>query len=223
MKYVDDETKEIKWYNANICYSGTLIIVLINVLAFLWGGNDWVPHYVKSSWADVLDFNNIVVCFLSSFEHSNWQHCLLNCLCFLIAGSYVERKIGTVNLLLLTLVLAFYCECVVDANDRDGDGSHGFSGVNYGIYAYIIIDYIFTFIRKKQTKINIIYGAIVLGLIYLACCFCGGTSSFEFALYPYDLMTNMGHYSSFLAGLVLTLIIEIVKIQTLEQTKQKNG
>ena len=36
MKYVDDETKEIKWYNANICYSGTLIIVLINVLAFLW-------------------------------------------------------------------------------------------------------------------------------------------------------------------------------------------
>ena len=83
MKYVDDETKEIKWYNANICYSGTLIIVLINVLAFLWGGNDWVPHYVKSSWADVLDFNNIVVCFLSSFEHSNWQHCLLNCLCFI--------------------------------------------------------------------------------------------------------------------------------------------
>lgn len=217
MKYIDDETKQIKWYNKNIFYVATLFIVISNILAYCFGGSNWAPEYVGSTWADILNFNNLVACFLSAFEHSNLQHCLLNCLCFLIAGSYVERKIGTVNLLVLAFTLTFFCECVIDANHIGG--SHGFSGVNYGMYAYIIIDYIFAFINKKQTKANIIYGAVILALIYTACCFCGGTSAFEFALYPYDLLTNMGHYTSFLTGGIMTLLLQFVKWQAVEANK----
>ena len=91
--------------------------------------------------------------------------------------------------------------------------SKGFSGVNYAFYAYIIIDYVIMFIKKEQTKLCTIYGAIMLALIYLAACFSGGTTAFTFEIYPYDLITNMGHYTSFLMGAILTLLINFIKWQ----------
>jgi membrane associated rhomboid family serine protease len=136
----------------------------------------------------------------------------------LVAGTYVERKIGTVNILVLVASFAFFCGCAVAANHSGT--SVGFSGVNYAFYAYIIIDYVFMFIDKKQTKANTIYGAIVLALIYLATCFCGGTSSFSFKIYPYDLLNNMGHYTSFLTGAILTLLLQFVKWQTAKSKEQ---
>ena len=216
MKYIDDENKKVKWYNKNIFYVCTLFIVFSNIFAFCFG-SDWTPDFVYSKWTDSLNFKNLVACFFGAFEHSNLQHCLLNSLCFLIAGTYIERKIGTVNLLILVLSLIFFSTCSVSANYSGG--FHGFSGVNYSIYAYVIIDYIFMFIDKKQNKANIIYGAIMLVLIYVASCFCGGTASFQFKWYPYDLITNMGHYTSFLTGTIITLLLQFVKRTTIAENK----
>ena len=216
MRYIDLENKKLRWYNRNLFYTGTAFVIIINVLAYLIGGSRWELGYVTSKWTDVLRFDNLVACFLSAFKHSNLQHCLLNSLCFLVAGTYVERKIGTVNILVLVASFAFFCGCAVAANHSGT--SVGFSGVNYAFYAYIIIDYVFMFIDKKQTKANTIYGAIVLALIYLSTCFCGGTSSFSFKIYPYDLITNMGHYTSFLTGGILMLLLQFVKKQADKKT-----
>ena len=210
--------KNTKWHNKNLFYIGTIFVIALNVFLFFYNGNNWKIEYVYSKWTDVLNFHNLIFCFFSAFKHSNLQHCLLNCLCFLIAGTYVERKVGTLNLLVLVFSFAFFCECVVDANNRGS--SVGFSGVNYAFYAYIIIDYIFMFVNKRQTKVYIIYGAIVLFLIYVATCFCGGTSSFSFKIYPYDLLNNMGHYTSFLTGAILTLLLQFVKWQTAKSKEQ---
>lgn len=94
-------------------------------------------------------------------------------------------------------------------------GGIGFSGVNYGLYAILIIDYAFSFRKDKQrkNKLNLILGATILALIYLAMCYNGGTDSFGFEWYPYDFFNNMAHYSGFLAGLVLALAFNISKIQ----------
>ena len=70
-----------------------------------------------------------------------------------------------------------------------------------------------SFFRKiNRTKFNLIFGAVVLALIYLATCFDGGIHSFGFKLYPYDLISNKGHYSSALAGLILGLTIQISRL-----------
>lgn len=217
MKFIDVKNKKLYWYNRNLFYLGTILVVLINIYAFLYNDNSWQIKYVYSNWKDVLNFDNLITCFLSAFKHSNMQHCLLNSLCFLIAASYVERKIGSVNLLLLVFVFALFGEVAVDANYRGV--SVGFSGVNFAFYAYIIIDFIFMFVFKKQTLVCVIYGVIVISLIYLACCFCGGTNTISFAIYPYDLITNMGHYTSFVMGCVLTLVINVVKWQVLKANK----
>ena len=73
MKYIDDEAKNIKWFNKNIFYACTLFILLINIFAFLFGGSDWAPERDISEWADVLNFKNLVACFLSAFESWSGQ------------------------------------------------------------------------------------------------------------------------------------------------------
>ena len=211
MKYVDLENKKLRWYNRNLFYIGTFLVIIINILVFLIGKNNWKIGYINSNWTDILNFNNLFAQFVSAFKHYNLQHCLLNCLCFLVAGTYVERKIGSVNLLVLVVSFAFFGESAVGANHSGT--SWGFSGVNYAFYAYIIVDYIFMFVFRKQSKVSVIYGAIVLALIYLATCFCGGTSTFSFKIYPYDLLNNMGHYTSFLTGIILTLLLQFIKWQ----------
>ena len=212
MKLIDDNTKKLYWWNRNYFFAATVIIVLINIMLFGFGGSDWTSFIggYSSGWSWAFDFDNVIRHFLNAFSHANWHHTLLNMLSFFIVGIYLERKKGTLGLLLLVLIMAFFTSTAIGANYMSIN-YRGYSGVNFGIYAYIIVDYCFMFINKTKSKFNIISGGVVLGFIYLSMCFCGGTSTFEFKWYPYNIMYNMGHYSSFLAGTVLGLTIQLVK------------
>lgn len=88
-------------------------------------------------------------------------------LCFLIAGSYMERKQGTLLFFVFMITLSFFtafASCTNDSLDW-----RGFSCANYGLYSYILIDYLFVLLQKhKRTRSNIIAGAVMLGLIYFA-------------------------------------------------------
>lgn len=80
----------------------------------------------------------------------------------------------------------------------------GFSGVNYGLYGYIIVDFIFSLFDKRgRSLFETIAGITITALIYLAMCFNGGTQKIGFEWYPYDLLHNLGHFSGFITGLVL--------------------
>jgi len=158
----------------------------------------------------IFHFNVTLSDFLSSFFHANWQHVLLNMLCFFVAGIYLERKLGTLGLLLFIPFAAYVSSIAWGANALSLYAV-GFSGVNYFIYATIILDYIFSFQKYRRNKTNIVLGAIVVALIYLAMCFNGGTTTFSFSIVPYDLMHNSGHYTGFLAGIIIGMFTEIIK------------
>ncbi len=144
--------------------------------------------------------------------HSGSQHCALNMLCFFVAGIYLERKAGSLRLLAMVIAMTAFTAFATTANDLSLTPV-GFSGVNYGIYGFIITDYIFMlFQREKRSRFNIISGAVVLALIYFAMCFNGGTSTVSFVPYPYDLTHNIGHASGFVAGLLFGLYEGIVML-----------
>ena len=199
----------------NFFFLGTLTVIIINVLGFYFFSNseEFITQY---NWKSVLSFKNLLIHFISAFKHFNLQHLLLNSLCFLIAGAYVERRQGTIGLLFLVFIFTFYGECVTAAKDA-GTGGWGFSGVNYSFYSYIIIDFIFSFKQIKANKIELIISITVLCLIYLACCFSGRTSKFSFKIYPYDLISNLGHYSAFLSSIVLSLTIKLSRLKGLNK------
>ncbi len=212
MKFVDDKNKDVKWWNRNYFYIGTIAIVLLNILLFAFAGDRWEDSYPvgEGNWSDIFYFRPTIRALLNAFSHSNWQHVLLNMLCFAGVGLYMERKKGTFGILLYVILGAYFSGIAIIANNLFVS-YHGFSGVNYFLYAILIIDYFFSFRKETRNKTNIIWGAIILALIYLAMCFDGGTSTFGFKWYPVDLMTNMGHYSSFVVGIVLGLIIQTTR------------
>lgn len=221
MKYIDDDKKKLYWWNRNYFFAGTVIIILINIILFAVLGNDWTNEYFPSAganWHSVLYFDDLIKLFMNCFEHANWQHVLLNMLCFFICGAWLERRKGTFGLILLVVVMASVTSAYVRAN-YGGINFHGYSGVNFGLYAYAIIDYCFMFLNGTRSKINVISGAVLMALIYFAACFDGGTEAVGFRWYPYDFMHNIGHYSSFIGGTIIGLTIQLVKVATLRETK----
>ena len=219
LAFFDDKSKtNLKWWNRNYFYAGTILIVVINILIFAFvNKNPWdIVGYKpnEGSWTSVFYLKPTLSLFLSSLFHSNWQHVLLNMLCFFVAGIYLERKFGTFGLLGFVLFAAYISAIAIGANDLSVY-SVGYSGVNYFIYSTIILDYFFSFQKHRRNKTNTVLGAIVVALIYLAMCFSGGTEKFSFAFWPYDLAHNMAHYTSFIAGGVLALFVEAVRFASL--------
>ena len=217
MKFFDDSSKKTKWWNRNYFFAGTIVVIIINIILYAKCGNSWEGGTVKiddmGHWGDVFYFNPTIMTFLNAFSHANWQHVLLNMLCFAIVGLYVERKIGTFGIVGFVVFSAYVCGVAVTANDLSV-GWHGFSGVNYFLYAYVILDYVFSFRKSKRNLINTVLGASVIAVIYVAMCFCSGVSGFEFEFYPYDLMHNMGHYSAFLMGIAIGLFKNLLELIT---------
>lgn len=213
MRIIDDSTKKLHWWNRNYFYATTIAVVLVNVILYGTLGGNWEnPYGGKHIWYSTLDLSNFVRAFFNCFSHSNWQHVLLNMLCFFICGLYLERKEGTLPFLALVLALTFFSALAAVTLSKSL-GWHGFSGANFALYAYIIVDYIFVFRKRTRTKFNIIAGAVMLGLIYFASCFNGGTASVGFEWYPYDFLNNAGHYSGFVAGAILGLFAQLCRFR----------
>ena len=210
MKFIDSPKKRLTWYSRNYFYVTTIAVVLTNVLLYALLGSNWEDAYGNDavSWENSFDFAHIRRCFLNNFCHGTWQHALLNMLCFLVVGLYLERKTGSFGLFGLVLSFAVLQGCVCAAAKGDFY-FYGYSGVNYAFYAYVIIDYLFSLIKSRRNKTDLIFGGIVLALIYFAMCFSGGTSTVSFAPYPYDLLHNLGHGTGFFTGTIVALLVQI--------------
>lgn len=221
MKFIDDNTRPLYWWNRNYFFAGTILVVLVNVIVYAVAPNrEWLNAMpTGGTWGSTLTFQRLFRHFASSFAHFNWQHVLLNMLCFLICGAWLERRKGTFPLIVLVFVMAWVTGAFIGANDHGF--SVGYSGVNYGFYAYAIIDYCFLFRKQTRTRFNVISGAILMGLIYFAACFSGGTSTVTFVWYPYDFMTNMGHYSGFFGGAVLGISLQLAKLIAIKERTEK--
>ncbi len=138
MKFIDSPKKRLTWYSRNYFYVTTIAVVLTNILLYGLLGANWEDAYGNDSvsWENSFDFGRIWRCFLNDFAHGTWQHVLLNMLCFLVVGLYLERKTGSLGLLGLVLSFAVLQGCVCAAA-RGNMYFRGFSGVNYAFYAYV--------------------------------------------------------------------------------------
>ena len=217
MKVIDDKSKKVTWYNRNYFYLGTIIVIVINILIFYFLGNDWESSFKVSSGGDAaFDYDNLVRLFMNAFSHADWEHVLLNMLCFLICGIYIERKIGSINMLLLVLVLTPMANWTAGAN-RLSVNSHGFSCVLYALYAYLIIDFIFSFQKHRRNLTNTIIGIVALIYIYVSMSW-DSSKSFPFVWYPIDFIFHKGHYSGFLIGAIFSLTLQLVSLYVRKRT-----
>lgn len=209
--WLDDKSKKITWLNRNYFFVTTVFIVLLNIIIYAVHGSNTGNFSVTPNWGK-FSVANLFQALVNSYSHFNWQHCLLNMLCFFFAGLYLERKKGSLKFLLFMFVMSLFTAFASCTNDISLAWA-GFSGVNYGLYGYIIVEFIFTLIQKdKRYLFNIIVGIVILALIYFAMCFNGGTSQVSFVWYPYDLLHNLGHASGFVVGLVFGIYEQVCNL-----------
>ena len=217
MKFFDDKSKNVKWYNRNYFYIGTIVFVITNILLFVYLGNNYAKDIGgQHVWNGVFNIDNMLRSFIDVFVHGDWSHVLLNMLSFAFCGIYLERKVGTINFILLILGFSFLAGNITTAA-RNTVNHYGASCLIYFCFAYIILDYIFSFIHKEQNKTNIILGIIVLLYIYISMSFDSSGAGLVFKFYPYGLIYNAAHYSSFFAGIIVTLMIKLFQFRNKEK------
>lgn len=220
--FLNDQNKRLTRLNKNYFFAATLLIVFVNFFLFFFPVVYPSLTDARPDW-NTFSVANLFQALLSAYTHAGSQHCALNMLCFLIAGAYLERKQGSLRFLSFVIVLSFFAEFATSTNYISLKHV-GFSSVNYALYRYIIIDYIFLLFRKEKRGIfNVVAGAVILGLIYFAMCFSGGTSQISFAWYPYDLLHNIGHASGFFVGILFGLYESIADLvrQSAQQSEEK--
>jgi len=227
MKALDkilNESSQTNCFAKNYFFAATVFIVAFCII--LHAANVDSSFFIGTSSYEIHEARNLSQViyvsselFLRSLMHSNWQHALLNMLCFLVVGSYLERKMGSVRLFLSLIVVIIISSWALRMWARF---FVGFSGVNFALYAIVIVDYIFVLLDKGRTKQRLIYGGMVVALIYFAMCFSGGTQAISFRWYPYDLLNHGGHAAGFLAGFVIYISYKVLGVFFETKTSQHN-
>lgn len=209
MKVIDDGTKKLTAWNRNYFFIVTVLITALCIILHACFGAVWTYHIgtfeINSLGLRIFKRSPLII-FLNPFAHANWQHCLLNMLCFFICGCWLERRVGSLKF----FVVLFATIIITSLAVTGGLDTYwaGYSAVNYGLYAYAIIDFIFSMQKSKRSLFNIVGGSIMMALIYFAMCFNGGTTDFGFEWYPYDLLTNYGHKAGFLVMLPVSVFVQ---------------
>ena len=209
MRFIDDKSKELTWWNRNYFYLTTIIYIAINIIFFvIFPSNSFESE--RSGF--YYFFDSFTFYLKEAYIHSSWNHVLHNMLCFAIPAFYLERKNGTISFGLLTLLIS-----VISAMCKTGQ-----SFIWAFMMGYMLIDYLFSFKKEKRNKTNIIVGAVVLFLIYFRCCFYDTASGgISITWYPFQLIHNAVHAEGYFLGLITSVVIQISQLFIILQSDKK--
>ena len=218
--FVNEDFERRWWFNMNYCFLGTTFVVVLCLFLYATVWSHGMPkiNLRGQTWDATLKFNGIIAGWVNSFGHASWTHVIANMVLFTLCGLYFERKMGTLPWLLLIPALAFFTAGATGLNSQS-TGGVGYSGVNYCLFAMLLVHYIVSFERdfRRKNKLNLILGAVVIVVTAFSMFNTGSERDFGFLWYPYGLTNNMGHYSSFLVGLVIIAAYYVARI-----TKKSN-
>ena len=217
MKFFDDKSKIVTKWNRNYFYVGTIFLIAVNFIIFFVLKQDLHNIYNSSAaWGDFAPIN-ILNAMFGAITHWDFDHVLGNMINLAVISIYLERKLGTFKYLYLNIILMFLC--VGLTSHVRGDINHaGYSGVNFALYAFIIIDFIFSLKKDKRNLTNIILGVIVILYAYIFSMSWGGGGFIDVASYPYNLIHNMAHYTGFFVGILVGLFYQIVSYKPKNKT-----
>lgn len=207
MKFINYK-KELHWWNKNCFWIVTILYIITNIsIHAIFKGNNILWKWNQIRWNNFNGIKDLMISFANLYTHGDWMHVLANMVAFSIAGFYLERKIGSLNFLaILQIISIFACSMTSMYASLFWAGS---SVLYYGIWAYVIIDFLFSL--KDKNKTNNILGIITIICIYIG--FCLTPNIVDSTLEPINLLYNAGHYYGFIVGLIISILINIVKLQ----------
>ena len=218
MNFFNDRTKKINWWNRNYLFIGTFIIIAVILCLYGTGVDRHIGNPEDYDWYGFANLSNFFQNFVNCFFHLDWPHVIFNSVSIFICGLYTERKIGSIPMLLLTLLLAIFASAFIGSNNLSTNWV-GLSSVIYAFYGFIFIEYLFSLKKERRSKFNIIFGIVILALIWFLMClntttgtwFSVGPYNVGMSWIPHELLYNGAHYTGFLAGVITCFLFEINK------------
>ena len=199
MRYIDDKNKNLKWWNRNYFWIGTVLYIFVNLMLYMCVSNFYLNRadYSEKAYAFVRFFTY----FADAHLHGSWEHVLHNMLGYAISAFYIERKMGSVKFIGLNLFITAVCAM----------SGAGCSVIWFFMIGYALIDYLFSFRKLYRNLANTITGGVVLALEYFRCCFydkSGGGIGITY--YPAQLLENYHHMNGFMVGVATALFVHIL-------------
>jgi len=182
----------------NLFFITSTFFVLLNIILYALGGSTWQNSIT----------NNTARSIANAFAHLDAIHLTWNVLGFLFCGVYLERKLGSGKWFIIALLLTYFTAIISVTSVFSATHWIGFSGVVYTIYGFVIIDFITSIIKGNKAPTNLILGITAIIFMYLNFSFCRVN---VFRPYPHSLLFHMGHLFSFIGGVVLGLILNIMQ------------
>lgn len=212
MKFIDDKNKKINWWNRNYFFTGTIFISVLFIVIFaIWG--NWGENLLAEMKNEEDTLNILVRYFYSlglHYSFSRWSTLLYNILGLVVCGFYLERKIGSLNFILLVIGLGALSSTTDTFPDLYLSISSSFEW--FVLSGYILIDYIFSLFQKNRNITNTIIGAVCIVLLYIRLGFYDkADGGIGFSLYPHQILDIISHFAIFMTGVIISLIVQIAK------------
>lgn len=216
MNVMNYERKKLYWWNKNYFWLFSIIYIILNITIYtIFKGYNILWTWNETKWNVFNGIKVLMISFANLYTHENWIHVLGNMVAFSLAAFYLERKLGSLNFFAIIHIISIfsssmtsmYASCVWA----------GSSVLYYGLWSYLIIDYIFSL--KDKNKFNNILGLISIIGIYIG--FCLTPNLIDSTLIPINLIYNAGHYYGFIVGIILALLINVINIQIKRQLNSK--
>ena len=214
MKFVDDKNKKLNWSSRNWFWCVTIVYILTNIIIYasVWSQNLIEKAFQGVTWSKLNGIKYWLINIGNLYTHSSWRHVLHNMLALSFCSFYIERKVGSINTLLIYLGLTFLGAAATGM--YWGSYWHGNSVIWFALWGYVLIDYLFSLRKEVRNKTNIIVGGIVLVLEYIRSGFFDTSSGgIGWGIVPYQLINNAGHYLGFIVGIIFALVINITILQ----------
>lgn len=171
MKFVDDYNKELKWYNRNFVFLGTILMVALILLC---------EFVVKKDVTKLVSENIFVSTALDPFITGSKQKAVVSAVFMLVAGLYLERYWGTIKYVVVSLVLCPIITMLVLQFGvlyilQNPTKELAFSGLEtsvlpYALFGFVIITTIFHLKKYLFDKTHSIFNWLLLAVIIVTMC-----------------------------------------------------
>ena len=179
-------------YNSVVILSFFFISLIVFILDKIFKGK--LTKNIFSSWhSSLLNPLTYIRLFTHILGHSDWQHFMNNFLYILLIGPMVEEKYGSVNLLIMILIVAFVTG-LINSLLYDNKRILGASGI---VFMLIIL----------SSVVNITTGKIPITLILIFLFYI--VNEITSGLFKKDNISHLSHLLGALMGIIFAFYFKI--------------
>ena len=203
MKFVDDYNKELKWYNRNWLFLGTLLMVAVILVA---------EFVFKDDITKFANKNIFVTYALIPVMTGNAQKAVVSAVFMLLAGLYLERYWGTLKYIFISVlvcpIVAYLSVSILSAYVLQNPNKElAFNGLQSSMWAYAMFGFvcIATLFHLKKylfDKKHSVFNWLLLAVIILTMC----------TVFPIELVEDK--YVEYIKGVKFTTFENLTKNYT---------